>query len=144
MKRRRLPQLFGYTPLMFLALTTASAQPAGDGSEAERLPDRILAKWVPVSRSIWRFGNLTIEADSVTWATCVKVPYRVLRGTSSAWLIELVSSPPCHLVEETPFWLEAIEGGLVIVISWCTDPKEIERPLLERNCSSGRLQKLND
>src|SRR6187401_3482179 len=138
----RLEQLFRCASLMFFVATTVSAQPAADRNEVQRLPDRVLAEWVPVTRTIWEFGNLTLEANSLTWGTCVKVPYRLLRSTRSAWLIELVSSPPCRLVRETSFWLEESEDA--IVVSWCADPNEIEKPLLERSCSSGRLKRLSN
>jgi hypothetical protein len=135
---RAFQQWFRYVALLVFVSPLACAQPEDDGNEARTA----FGKWVPVTRTIWEFGNLTMDEDAFSWGPCVDVPYRVARSTDRAVLIELVRSPPCRLVRETPFWLEV--DGDYLVISWCQDPSEIEKPLLERSCSSGRLKKLSD
>jgi hypothetical protein len=127
-----------FIALLLFVSPLACAQQEGE-TNAVRLPDAILGNWVPVTRSILEFGNLTIEQNSFTWAMCVDVPYRVQRRIDSAVLVELVRSPPCRLVNDAPFWLEV--QGKELTVSWCQDANEIAKPVLERSCSWGRLRK---
>ena len=132
----------GRGALLFLVSLAACGQPEPPGNESAGLPNELSGVWVPLSRSVVAFGNLTIEQRTMTWEKCMNEPYRVLRTQGSAWLIEFVGSPPCPLRWGTPFWLE-VEGANLIT-SWCADPDEIKKPLLERSCSSGRLGKRID
>lgn len=140
--RSGLRPLFRCVALSFFISPLACAQREGDGNETVQFPKELRGTWVPLSRGVAAFGDLKIERDTLTWERCVNEPYRVLRSGGSAWLIEFVGLPPCRLRWGTRFWLE-VEGNDLIA-SWCAEPDEITKPLLERSCSSGRLGKRID
>ena len=138
-----LHQLLRCLALLVFVSPLACAQPEGDAGEGARLPDEVLGEWSPLSENYWQYGRLAIERDTLTWGTCVEEPYRVLRSTDSAWLIELVRSPGCPFRgPETNLWLEISERGLIL--SRCQEPNEIEKPLRERSCGWGILTKRSD
>jgi hypothetical protein len=138
-----IPQVLRCVGLLFLVTPLACAQPEGDGDGPQRLPDAFIGQWAPSSTSVRRFGTLSIQTDTLTWGTCVAVPYRLLESDASAWLIELVSAPPCRLGLPAPFLvLEASERGLIASI--CQQSTESQKPLLERSCSWGELIKQSD
>jgi hypothetical protein len=139
-------QLFRCVALLLVVVPLACAQPEGDGDDAERLPDRVRGTWVPISDNYLRFGDLVIDADSLTWSTCVKEPYRVVLSKDSAWLIELVRSPACPFPGRPtgPWWLEISNNGQAVdlVLSRCEDTTEIDKPRRERtSCAYGSLSK---
>jgi hypothetical protein len=137
--------LFRCIGLLFLVVPIACAQPENGGDDAQRLPDEVLGTWAPVSRSSLQFGDLVMDAETLSWSTCVKEPYRVLQSRDSAWLIELVRSPACPLrAGQTPLLLEISPNNNVLnlSLSTCRDVADTNRPEAERqSCSRSMFAK---
>lgn len=134
--------------LLFFVMPIACAQPEGGGAQAERLPDQVLGTWVPISRGSFQYGDLVIDTETLTWATCVEEPYRVLQSRESSWLIELVRSPACPLMwaGQKALLLEVSRNGNVLnlFLSMCRDINEVEKPRPERQCNRSTFAKSID
>jgi hypothetical protein len=111
-----------------------------DAGGLEQLSAEVLGTWIPDSRSYEPFGNLVIERQTLSWAACKQVPYRVQRKEGSAALIELVQSPTCRLNLPANFMIFELSDG-VLTTSICQDNNEFSKPPTERSCSWGLLRK---
>jgi hypothetical protein len=96
-----------------------------------------------------QYGDLVIDSETLTWAICVKEPYRVVQSRDSAWLIELVRSPACPFIRagQRTLLLEISRNGdvLNLFLSRCRDVADVNKPQRERqSCDRSMLAKGSD
>lgn len=117
------------------AQTPASAGSNQRSEEFARLPYSLIGAWVPYSEAYVRLGDLVIGTDALSWDTCSRAAYRVIRSEGSTTLIQLLRSPPCKLFGEANFMvLNRVDRALEITI--CHEQPELARPLANGHCSS--------
>ena len=137
--------------LFSLCFVTASAcgqspladnQPVKEASELQ-LPEVLQGTWSPRGEGFQEFGELALAADSLSWGTCTKTAYRVLRVIEQAYYLELLRSPPCTLGFPASFLILA-PSDRALEVSICMRAEELDRPAPKRRCAMGILNKKNE
>ena len=116
-----------------LASQLPQSQPASE------LPKGFLGVWTPLGRGYLAIGDLALDEQSLSWGNCRNAPYRTLRRTGEAYLVQfLLATPSCHVSGEASFLIiEPADRG--IEVSICRDPTEFNKPKTDRQCSYGVL-----
>jgi len=104
------------------------------------LPQDIQGIWFPYSESYLRFGQLVIEPGVLSWNSCVRTQYEVLRSSDEAHLIKLHRSESCRLIGESTYLILRVTTQR-LEVSVCSDPLEFEKPTSKRSCSRGLLER---
>jgi hypothetical protein len=137
---RRSGGLFLALVPIILAFAAACASAQITPNQPSKLPDAVLGAFTPHSRNYWSLGELVVRRDTLSWGTCVEVPYRLLATRGAESLIQLLRSPPCVLRGESSFLiLERSSRFLEVAI--CGEKAEFDRERRERSCSWGTLAK---
>jgi len=110
-----------------------------DGKDTD-LPDSLLGVWVPLGRSWQQLDALRLESNVLTWGTCSRVPYVVLRSTGEVYLLQFLLSGTCRLRGEASF-LIAAPSDEELQLWICRDPTQFDKPVKERSCSWGILRR---
>lgn len=130
--------------LLFGCAASAQTPPEAVSAEAHdpadsQLPTKFWGTWTLPEGGFVADGDLTFEAQSLSWGFCEKAPYRVLRQAGDSYLVQfLLVTPACQFGGIASFLIvEPAAAG--IRVSICRDPREFIKPRGDRQCSRAVL-----
>lgn len=128
--------------LSLVACADASKQtrrPPEQIEVSETLPEQLLGRFRPYSKSYWDFGDLTIRSDALSWGQCKDVKYRVFRRMNNIHYIEQEDSHPCKFSAQSTY-LVIVQSADGIEVSICPTRDEFDKGT-QAKCSWGVVYK---
>lgn len=141
--RRQFAWIFLYLGIL-QACTTAPAVSERAVAPAiqstQQLDRAFYGIYSPYSRSFLTLGKLVITPASISWGTCIDIPYSVIYREGESALLEFDPLKGC-LENITGNYLVLERSKLDMTASICQDRDQYLAPRLERNCAWGILNK---
>lgn len=112
----------------------------GRTESRQSLPNAMLGTYISRGNFYGQFGELVLEANTLSWGSCQSVQYQIFRNVADTYYIELDQTSPCTFLGSRYPYVILIKRDEGLEVALCPERDEYDKGGQHR-CAVGIVRK---